>query len=242
MPIHDWTRVEAGIFHDFHSTWMIEIKRDLNAGALPAGYYALAEQIAGGREPDVLTLQAPEQAPTQQTSGGGLALADTPPRVRFRRKAESIHYAAKARRLTIRHVSNHKVVAMLEIVSPGNKSSRERLDDFVAKAQGVLMSGIHLLIVDLFPPGRRDPRGIHPLIWPEDDYDLELPPGKPLLCASYIAEPNLEAFVEPAAVGDALPDMPLFLNPDVYIPVPLEATYQTAWQAVPAFWRDVLEN
>jgi hypothetical protein len=46
MPIHDWTRVEAGIFHDFHHGWIEEIKRTLNAGLLPDDYYALAEQHA----------------------------------------------------------------------------------------------------------------------------------------------------------------------------------------------------
>src|SRR5438309_823998 len=40
MPIHDWTRVEAGIFHDFHHGWIADIKRALNAGVLPPNYYA----------------------------------------------------------------------------------------------------------------------------------------------------------------------------------------------------------
>ena len=68
MPIHDWTKVGAGIFHDFHQTWIIEIKRALNAGLLPAGYYALAEQIAGGLGLDVLALEAParEGHPTRK--------------------------------------------------------------------------------------------------------------------------------------------------------------------------------
>jgi hypothetical protein len=26
MPIHDWTRVDAGIFHDFHLAWIAEIR------------------------------------------------------------------------------------------------------------------------------------------------------------------------------------------------------------------------
>ena len=42
------------------------------------------------------------------------------------------------------------------------------------------------------------------------------------------------------AVGDTLPEMPLFLTPEVYVPVPLEATYRAAWEGVPEFWRDVL--
>ena len=46
MPIHDWTRVEAGIFHHFHHRWITSISDTLNAGMLPAEYYALAEQEA----------------------------------------------------------------------------------------------------------------------------------------------------------------------------------------------------
>ena len=39
MPIHDWTKVEAGIFHDFHSDWIQVLKRALNSGLLPPQYY-----------------------------------------------------------------------------------------------------------------------------------------------------------------------------------------------------------
>ena len=35
------------------------------------------------------------------------------------------------------------------------------------------------------------------------------------------------------AVGDALPDMPLFLTNDVHVMVPLEPTYQATWDACP---------
>ena len=55
MPLHDWTRVDAGIFHDFHTVWIGNLRTRLNSGLLPADYYALAEQIAGGLGPDVLT-------------------------------------------------------------------------------------------------------------------------------------------------------------------------------------------
>jgi hypothetical protein len=36
--------------------------------------------------------------------------------------------------------------------------------------------------------------------------------------------------------------MPLYLEPDLYVPVPLEATYQTAFAMMPKRWRDVLEG
>jgi hypothetical protein len=36
--------------------------------------------------------------------------------------------------------------------------------------------------------------------------------------------------------------MPLFLTAGSYVPVPLEATYQSAWSAVPAVWRRTIEE
>ena len=35
MPVHDWTRVDAGTFHAFHTLWIGEIMKALNAGLLP---------------------------------------------------------------------------------------------------------------------------------------------------------------------------------------------------------------
>jgi len=131
---------------------------------------------------------------------------------------------------------------MAEIVSPGNKSSRRTLDASVGKAEDAIVAAVHLLIVDLFPPSRRDPRGIHGAIWGDRGGSCELPPDKPLTCVSYVGGPLPEAYIEPVGLGDELPDMPLFLTPDIYVPVPLEATYRSAWDAVPAFWRDVLEG
>ena len=49
-----------------------------------------------------------------------------------------------------------------------------------------------------------------------------------------------EAFAEPVGVGDRLPDMPLFLTEREYVPVPLEGTYQAAWEALPSFWQEEL--
>src|SRR4051794_16186049 len=243
MPIHDWTRVSAGIFHHFHQAWIGEIARELNRGVLPPEYYALAEQITGDFGPDVLTLRVPRIAsPGSHEPGGGVALAEDPPRVRFHVKREIELYAEKANAVVVRHRSNHEVIAMIEIVSPGNKNSRREFDAFVKKADEILKAGIHLLIVDLFPPGPRDPQGIHRAIWgdgPEDDA-VTPPPDKPLTCAAYIGGRPREGFVEPVAVGDRLPEMPLFLTPDVYVRVPLDATYRSAWDAVPAVWRDVL--
>src|SRR5438094_6839248 len=106
MPVHDWTRVEAGIFHDFHTVWIGQIRTVLNSGLLPEGYYALAEQHASRSITDVLTLHS---SPVSQEplplppATGGTAVADAPPKVRRR---QTVKQAALARRrsLAVRHV------------------------------------------------------------------------------------------------------------------------------------------
>jgi len=133
-------------------------------------------------------------------------------------------------------------VALIEIVSPGNKSARNALRSFVEKAVETLYRGFHLLIVDLFPPTTRDPQGIHGAIWSEfADDSFQLPHDERLTLVAYSAGPRKRAYIEPTGVGRELIDMPLFLEPELYINVPLEATYQAAFRGVPKRWRAVLE-
>ncbi len=199
MPIHDWTRVYAGLFHDFHQSWSIRIKDAMNSGLLPEGLNALVEQRSGPKESDVLA------------------------------------YAERANRIVVKH-NLGRTVAVIEIVSPGNKDSKAAFKEFLEKSLGFIDAGIHLLVVDLFPPTKRDPHGIHRAIWDEfenEDVYFEFPPGKDRILASYEAGREKAAYVEPLAVGDVMPDMPLFLVEGGYIRVPLEATYQATWSMLP---------
>jgi hypothetical protein len=57
------------------------------------------------------------------------------------------------------------------------------------------MQGVHLLVIDLFPPGKRDPEGIHKAIWDQfEEQDIETTPNKPLTLASYDAGPTPAAY------------------------------------------------
>lgn len=243
MPIHDWTRVDAGVFHSFHNNWIGELTKALNSGLLPPEYYALGEQIAGPFGPDVLTLEAdPDDDGAPRKGEGAVALAAAPPKVRFTVCAEIDEYVLKRRTVVIRHASHHRIVALIEILSPGNKASRHALRSFLDKAISALTHRIHLLLIDLHPPGPRDPHGIHSALWERLTDDAFIPPAdKPLTLAAYVADPAPTAYVEPVAVGDPLPDMPLFLDPEQYINVPLDATYRGAYEGVPRYYRAVLE-
>lgn len=240
MPIHDWTRVRSNRFHHFHQTWTVHIAAALNTGVMPAGYFALAEQRMGGPEADVITLELGQ--PAGPGSAGGMAIDVRAPRAKFVARCDTEAYARKANRVTVRHPDG-VVVAVIEIVSPGNKDSRHALSAFARKAVALLQAGIHLLIVDLFPPGRRDPQGMHKVIWDRlRDEPFTLPPDKPLTLAAYAVGAETVAYVEPVAIGDTLPDMPIFLTADRYVPCPLEASYQTAWEQYPLPLRPPLEG
>jgi hypothetical protein len=241
MPVHDWTRVDAGLFHAFHFYWIGSLSEALNGGGLPPDYFALPEQPIRGPIPDVLTLQL---KPGKRPPGGtdpAVGVAVAPPRARIIRSTENGLYVRKADRITVRH-RHGQVVAVIEIVSPGNKGSQSALRAFVEKTADLIQQGVHLLVIDLFPPSKRDPQGIHKAIWDEfEEDDFTLPPGKPLTLAAYDAGPVKTAYVEPIAVGEDLPEMPLFLKPELYVPVPLEATYQTGWSNFPAALKGLLE-
>lgn len=242
MPVHDWTRVDAGLFHAFHQRWISALSDVLNAGLLPADFFALAEQSIRGPIPDVLTLrlsggEGPIEPDVRQT----LAVASAPPRARLVQRREQEVYSRKADRITVRH-RHGQIVAVIEIVSPGNKASVSAFRTFVEKAADLIQQGVHLLIIDLFPPSKRDPRGLHPAIWEQIEGEaVELPADKPLTLASYDAGAPGTAYVEPIAVGDVLLDMPLFLQAGTYVPAPLEATYNVAWDAFPALLKGLLD-
>jgi hypothetical protein len=236
MPIHDGTRVEAGTFHRFHHRWTAAIADALNGGRLPPGYLAMVEQVTGRPIPDLVTLQARE---SKEWPEGGIAVATAPPTARGIARFERIAYAKRANCVVIRHGPGK--ASIIEIVSPGSKESRHAIRSF-NKAVDILEQGVNPLVIDLFPPTPRDPQGLHGTIRDElTGEPFELPPGKPMVVASYLSGDSLETYVEPVGVGDPLPSLPIFLSEDRYIPAPLGASYREAWAIFPAMLEELLE-
>jgi hypothetical protein len=237
MPIHDWTRAQVGDFHHFHQRWISALTDALNGGVLPPEFMALAEQVAGRPILDVVTLQTL----SPHDGAVGLAIAPAPaPTARVIQRFERINYAKRADRVVIRH-GRGSVVAIIEIVSPGNKESRHAIRSFVEKAADILSQGVHLVVVDLFPPTPRDPQGIHKAIWDEfSDEPFDFLPEKPLTVVSYIGGDLPTAYVESVGVSDCLPAIPLFLTEYDYVPCPLDATYDEAWRVYPAMLKEFL--
>lgn len=241
MPVHDWSRVDANSIHHFHQIWTVSIC----TGLLPPGFSALVEQHAGGIVPVVPALERRSRPRVQDQADGGVVTA-TPPRTSLVLHAQSV-LAARANRIVVKHRLG-EIVCVIEIVSPGNKSGRTALRQFVEKLIDCLRQGIHLLVIDILKLTPRDPQGIHKAISDEiDEEPFELPDEKPLTLAAYVAgdllsDREITAYVEPLDVGEILPDIPAWLDFSGYVPVPLEATYQAAWKTCPADFRELVET
>jgi Protein of unknown function (DUF4058) len=245
MPIHDWTRVDAGIFHAFHQRWIGAICDVLNEDLLPEDYYALPEQWAAGRIPDVLTLRGRggNGAPENPNGRSRSTMVRERPRTTYVVETATEAYSRKKNRAVVRHVSDDRIVAVIEVVSPGNKSGRIAFQEFTSKVLELLRSQVNVLLIDLLPRSRRDPRGIHAAIWElVTDERLAVPRKLPLTLVSYETGDTTRGYVEPVAVGQSLPDMPLFLEFGWHVQLPLEATYAAAYRSVPRRWRRVIEG
>src|SRR5262249_43617398 len=148
--------------------------------------------------PDVLTLQAPARRgrkPTGLRNGGAAVLSR--PRVKPIAQTEMEFYRSKQRTISVRHVSDDEIVALVEIVSPGNKSHRGRFRELVEKAAAFLDQGVHLSIIDLFPPGRRGQTNVHAAIWEEisGEEDERQRGKRNRLLASYECASLVQAYV-----------------------------------------------
>lgn len=241
MLIHDWTRVDAAYFHSFYLTWCSAISGALNNGSLPSSHYALCENHRDGRLPTFVEL--PESSSPYHDPGdrGQMRFADEfTPRPSYHDTCSHPEYAEKV--ITVRHANYHQVVAAVRMVTPQTKRSRYRLDQFLGWVVETVRSEISVLIIDLFRPGPNDFQGIHKSIWDEFvDNGFVLPRETPLTLASYVAKPIPKAFVEPTGVGRQLMNMPLFLDADAYVEVPLIASYEKAFDGEPKHVRDLLE-
>jgi hypothetical protein len=215
MPMHDWTRVGAWLYHDFHTLWLTCIRRTLNDGRMPPGYSALAEQTTRTTGPDVIALERPgtPARPPRPAGDGAVGVA-------VRASAKPITPAFRPKRVAVRHTTDDRVVAIIELVSPGNKDSRAAVRQFTRRVVRAVHSGV------LWPVLNGDPH--------------HFPPDTPLLAAGYEAVQPPICYLTPFAVGRPLPDMPVFLEPDFAVTLPLEATYTAAYADVLPVHREML--
>jgi Protein of unknown function (DUF4058) len=161
---------DPGSWSDFHTTFYVELKRGLNR-ILPPGYMAkidryiwihepsAQERIRLGK-PDTYVSKHPDQAGQQRDK---VATAQAPvtivlPAVR----QEGSRY------LKILDAKNHRVVTVVEILSPANKNVGIDRDAYLMKRNEYFATGVNVIEIDLLRSGPRMPWGEEPP--PRGDY------------------------------------------------------------------------
>ena len=149
----------------------------------------------------------------------------------------------KVNRVAIRDPRG-KLVSVIEIVSPGNKGSRAKFQELVDKAVEFIRLGINVLVIICYRRRGEILKGFTRRSGTRSTRSRSTcRPTNGSLWRRTSAGLEKVACVEPIAVGDVLPDMPLFLEPEIYIPAPLDATYELTWSVCPAPLKDaVLTN
>jgi hypothetical protein len=153
------------IWPGLHHALAVEIRSELNR-MLPARYYADVEareelgiiEEHGQRRriiPDVVVVKHPLDLPPE--AGGGVALA-TRPRRQVSPSVELEVFDEPIRHLFVEirdPTHGHKLITLIEIVSPSNKRPGPDRKAYARKQREVLRSDANLIELDLLRAGRR---------------------------------------------------------------------------------------
>jgi hypothetical protein len=212
-----------------HSTWANTLRDQLNNGLLPPRYFAEVHVSLGTvAEVDVGTFE--EAADGTAPGNGGVAVW-APPRPTHRTTLKFSHPDLFEVRV-FTDVEGPELVAAVELVSPSNKDRPAQRHQFAIKCASYLQDKVGLVVVDVVTErGGNLHRQLLEILQVAQDRaklgDDDLYAGAYRTVRTKKAV-KLEYWVEPLAVGNALPTMPLWIAPDLCLPLNLEQAYEQA--------------
>jgi len=228
-PLHGPRRWEG-----FHHSWVTFIAQQLNQQTLPADYFAESEISLGPElEIDVATMEL-------RSSNGKDRAKETavwsPSRPKITAKVDFAHLDSYEV-LVYQDLGGAELRAAIELVSPANKDRAGSRRTFAAKCAGYLKHGIGVMIVDVVTARSANlHKELFAALEVKDRRRVwQSPTG--LYATAYRAvtvrkNPRVEVWPEALKLGHALPEMPLWLSPDLCVPVRLEDSYIATCQSL----------
>lgn len=215
----------------FHATWPVMMVARLQ-GMMPPGYFAEPRVHSGvSVEIDVATFEAHASGTASSTGNGNGGIATAiwaPPRPTFTVASDLPAQDVYEVRV-YDEKRGTKLVAAVEIVSPGNKDRQENRGAFVAKCAGLLRDGVAVVIVDVVT--NRSGNLYAALLNLLGHQDPRLGDETSLLYATACRytkasdDWQLETWTQKLSIADCLPTMPLWLSPGLALPLELEESY-----------------
>jgi Protein of unknown function (DUF4058) len=242
MPLRDhfhppWS--DENPWEGFHSAWVNTMVRHLNGSLLPPNFRAFPQVHLGPFvEADVATFERLAGPGTSSpadpgSANGGAAAPGSPPAAVQPLDVEvpgqdvfevRVHDVRRGMRL----------VAVVALVSPGNKDRPEERQTFVAKCAAYLQEQVGLVLVDIVTTRRAN-------LYDELLQLLSAPPapvvGSDLYCVSYRNRRDgrrwrLDTWPFALALGARLPTVPLWLAGVTAVPLDLEKSYEETGQVL----------
>jgi Protein of unknown function (DUF4058) len=234
MPLRDHFRPPVSkhsSWEGFHGFWPAALVQKL-ADQLPKGYVAEPRVHLGSfYEIDVCTFESEsfKPAPTPGSNGGGAVAAYAPPAPSLAIEAE-IPEQYEYEVLIYDVERDRKLVAAIEIVSPANKDRPENRQMFVAKCAALLQKGVCVSIVDLVTTRHANLyTELLALIGCSDPSFTSDPPSiYAVTCRKRMVnrKTRLETWSHALAVGQRLPELPIWLTEREAVSLDLEACYE----------------
>jgi Protein of unknown function (DUF4058) len=236
MPLRDHFRPpldNQSTWEGLHGQWPAVIVQQLRK-QLPPGYVAEPRVHSGSQvEIDVAAFEKdePRQSAMNEDQGGLATAVWAPARPSLSVETTLPDYDEYEVRIFDAQRGRH-LVAAIEIVSPANKDRPEHRNIFVAKCAALLQKGVAVSIIDVVTVRNFNLYAeLLTLIGHTDPTFGESPP--PLYAASCRwtmkgKRTILEAWSNELTIGKPLPTLPLWLNPDLVVPLDLESSYEQA--------------
>jgi hypothetical protein len=228
MPLRDHFETKSTILNweGLHAFWPSTIVARLNA-VLPQEYVARPRLHTGAdMELDVGALERESISSLRVDEGGVAVAAWAPPEPTILLDAEFPEPSEYE--VNIYTQDEFRLVAAIELVSPSNKDRPENRQTFVNKCETLLKKDVCVTIVD--PVTSRTANLYGELL-------DELRARRTAISSAAIYAVTcrgrrsgllwrLESWENELAVGSALPTLPIWLSPDLMVPLELEATYE----------------
>lgn len=245
MPLRDHFHDPLRSFcpwHSFHGNWAIKIVDRLNGERLSDRYLAQSERHFGGPvEIDVATLERDDGGPgysgANGAGGGGIATAAVVYAPPVPLSAAVAFPEPELVEVKIyRGRGGWHLVAAVELVSEANKDRDEARRTFAIKCASYLQRGVSVVVVDAVTTRAAD---LHHDLCTLLDLPAAVRWASPtgLSAVAYrtakgVEGPRLDVWPFPLAVGDPLPTVPLWLAPDLAVPLELDDTYEAACRSL----------
>lgn len=212
-----------------HSSWCNAIVQQLNEEVLPVRYVALPNVRIGGQvEIDVATVDTASHA--NETTSGTSTAVWAPPRPTLQSPVDFVGLDVFEVQV-INEAEGPVPVAAIELVSPANKDRPSHRRAFAVKCVALLQQRVSVIVIDVVTDRAKN-------LFAEILTLIGVPSDAPEATADLYAfasralgtgdQSQIETWFERLEIGGPLPTLPLWLMPDVAVPIDFEQSYRAA--------------